>query len=154
MFYCILTFDLCVYLLGFVAVNDACITTDVLFSKLSISVKIGIIRVSYNVFITESYIKPRSQTVMPFDDVTLTCQVPSVSKQYDSRLSYTWHRIGGDIPVNSSEKTNCKLTILRFGLADEGEYYCMPEVFGHCAKSNTVTLTLDGEKVKNYSYRK
>ena len=47
-----LTFNLCVYLLGFLAVNDAacittnvvndaaCITTNVLFSKLSISITV------------------------------------------------------------------------------------------------------------------
>ena len=85
---------------------------------------------------------------MPFDDVTLTCKVLLVSEEYYD-ISYTWCRIDGDIPAKSNGRSSHKLTIPRFALADEGQYYCMPETFEHCAESNTVTLTLDGEKIQH-----
>ena len=134
--------NLCVYLSGFVAMIDACITTNVLFSKLSISINIDII--SFNDFITgQPRIEPRSQTVavMPCDNITLTCVV--VQAQYLA-LVYTWYQGNGNttksIGVHSS-----KFTISRFGLADEGQYYCEAKAYGHCGKSNRITLTLDGE---------
>ena len=83
---------------------------------------------------------------MPFDDVTLTCKVLSLSEEHDYRLSYTWYRIGGDIPAKSIGKNSRKLIIPRFALADEGEYYCLSKLFGHCAKPKAATLTLDGEE--------
>ena len=89
-------------------------------------------------------IEPDSQTVavMPYNNITLTCVVKRV--QYMA-LVYTWYRRDGNtsksIGVHSS-----KFTISRFGLADEGQYYCEAKAYGHCGKSNRITLTLDGEK--------
>ena len=130
--------------LGFVILVDACTTTNVLISKSSISIDINIGIISCNDFITgRPYIEPRSRniTVMPFNNITLTCVVPQV---LDLPLIYTWYRDDGtkSIGVHSS-----KFTIPRFGLADEGQYYCEAKAFGHCGKSNRVTLILDGEKI-------
>ena len=141
---------MCVYLSGFVALTDACITTNILFRKLSIGINIGII--SYNDVLTAgTYIKPRGQTitVMPFNDITLTCVVPLV--HYTSvDIIYTWYRIDGDIPTKYLGVNSSTLTIPWFGLADEGQFYCFGVAFGHCMKSDNITLTLDGEKILLY----
>ena len=113
--------NVCVYLSGFVVLTDECTTTNVLFSRLSISsINIGII--SYNDFITgQPYIEPRSQTVavMPYNNITLTCKVVQV-QHID--VTYTWRRVDGHIPAKSTGVHSDKLTIPWFGLADEGQF--------------------------------
>ena len=139
---------MCVYLSGFVALSDACITTNVLFRKLSISIDIGIISCN-DVFTDQPKIKPRSQTVavMPYDNITLTCVVVRVGP---ITVTYSWHRVDGDIPAKSTGVHSSELTIPWFGLADEGQFYCIIKKFGHCGKTDNITLTLDGENCTSY----
>ena len=75
------------------------------------------------------------------NDVTLTC-IP----QRGSPEKYSWHRVDGDIPAHSSGQNSSTLTIHRIVPADEGEYYCMATLHGHCAKSAIAKVIVKGKK--------
>ena len=139
---------MCAYLSGFVALSDECVTTNVLFGKLSISINIDIISCN-DVFTDKPKIKPLGQTVtvMPYNNITLICDVVLVGP---ITIAYSWHRVNGDIPAKSTGVHSSKLTIPWFGLADEGQFYCIIREFGHCGKTNNIKLTLDGEKILLY----
>ena len=59
---------------------------------------------------------------------------------------YSWHRIDGDVPSHSSGQNRSKLIIHRIVLSDEGSYYCIASLHGHCAKSDTVEVIVHGKK--------
>ena len=66
---------------------------------------------------------------------------------------YSWNRGGGAIPKKAKGKNSAKLTIPSVVPEDEGEYYCVGEKFGHCAKADNIVLTVDGEIIvqcRNY----
>ena len=94
-----------------------------------------------NVMIIALGAQPTKITVNASNDVTLTC-TPARGRPNE----YSWHRVDGDIPARSSGQNTSRLTIHRIVPADEGEYYCMGTEHGHCAKSNIVNVTVEGEK--------
>ena len=85
--------------------------------------------------------QPREITVKALNDVTLTC-IP----RRGTPKEYSWHRVDGDIPLHSSGQNSSRLTIHRIVPADEGEYYCMGTLFGHCGKSDIVRVTVISKK--------
>ena len=85
---------------------------------------------------------PTSITVIALNDVTLTCTPITTSLVPDD---YSWYRVDGDVPSHSSGQNSNKLTIHRIFPSDEGNYYCIATMFGHCAKSNTVTVIVEGK---------
>ena len=90
--------------------------------------------------LTAAEATPTNNTVIALNDVTLTCMAITTLVPY----TYSWHRVDGDVPSHSSGQNSNKLTIHRILPADEGSYYCVASVFGHCAKSNTVTVIVEG----------
>ena len=118
-------------------INTQCTTTNVLFSKLFVIVGMVLI----NVLIIALDIQSTEIPVTALNDVTLTC-----SPQRSTPDVYSWHRVDGDIPAHSSGQNTSILTIHRIVPADEGEYYCMGTLHGHCAKSDKVNVTVEGEK--------
>ena len=91
---------------------------------------------------TEVKATPPSKTVVALNDVTLTCTPITATYVPDE---YSWHRVDGVVPSYSSGQNSNKLTIHRILPADEGQYYCVASLFGHCAKSNTVTVIVGGK---------
>ena len=81
--------------------------------------------------------------ITPLNDVTLTCEPHGVEGEPDG---YSWHRVDGDIPPHSSGQNSSFLTIHRVTPADEGKYYCMATQYGHCARSNNITMIVTGKK--------
>ena len=94
-----------------------------------------------NVLIIVLRIQPEEITVTVLNDVTLTC-----TPVRGTPNEYSWHRVDGDIPSHSSGQNSSRLTIHRIKPADEGEYYCMGAAFGHCAKSDTVNVIVNGKE--------
>ena len=121
-------------------INAQCITTNVLFGKLFIIVGMVLI----NVLIIELSIQPTNIIVTALDDVTLTCSTSTVSE--NTSIEYSWHRVDGDIPAHSSGQNTSTLTLHRIVPADEGEYYCMGTMHGHCANSKTVNVRVNGKE--------
>ena len=88
--------------------------------------------------------RPVTSSVTPLNDVTLTCSPISPSK---ADTTYSWHRVNGNIPTNTSGQNSNTLTIRKVVPADAGEYYCMAIRFDvHCAVSNKVVVIVDGKK--------
>ena len=119
-------------------INAQCTTVNQLFSKLFIIVGMSLINF---LIIALSIRQPREITVTVFNDITLTC-TPARGRPNE----YSWHRVDGDIPPHSSGQNSSTLTIHRIVPADEGEYYCMGTMFGHCAKSNIVNVKVNGKE--------
>ena len=88
---------------------------------------------------------PRGKiNIIALNDVTLTCEPHGVEGEPDG---YSWHRVDGDIPPHSSGQNSSIFTIHRITPADEGEYYCMATQYGHCAKSNNISvIVVTGKK--------
>ena len=120
-------------------VNAQCLSTNLLFSKLFfLSLWVKYIN---NCFMTGVTASPASSTVTALNNVTLTC-TPS-SGGIDG---YSWHRVDGDLPSQSSGQNTNTLTIHRIVPADEGEYYCMATQFvRHCAVSDNVMVIVEGK---------
>ena len=95
-----------------------------------------------NVLVTEVTVKPFHDVVI-FHNLTLTCEPWSNSFE----PTYQWHRSDGDIPMKSIGINSQQLTIPRVIPPDQGEYYCIGTLFGHCAVSNHAKVTVDGEKI-------
>ena len=88
--------------------------------------------------ITDVDASPISSTIVALSDVTLTCSSTITPD------TYSWHRVNGDVPSQASGQNTDTLTIHRIVPADEGEYYCMATLFGHCAVSDNVMVTVEG----------
>ena len=86
---------------------------------------------------------PTSLTVTALNNVRLTC-IPSSGVMLDG---YSWHRVDGDLPSQSSGQNTNTLTIHRVVPADEGEYYCMATQFGHCARSDNVMVIVESKEI-------
>ena len=99
--------------------------------------------------VTEIFATPASSTVIAFNDVTLTCLLRSLNNRPDG---YSWHRVDGDVPSQSSGQNTNTLTIHRAVPADEGQYYCMATWFGHCAVSKNVMVIVEGKRKNLNSY--
>ena len=100
----------------------------------------------FTILVTGVTASSTSSTVRALNDVTLTCTSTS-SLQPDG---YSWHRVDGDVPSHSSGQNTNRFTIHRAVPADEGQYYCMAMLFGHCAVSNNVMVTVEGKKMTSY----
>ena len=98
-------------------------------------------RLLTNVLIIALNIQPEKVSVTALNDVTLTCT--PVRSTPDG---YSWHRVDGDIPAHSSGQNTSTLTIHGIVPADEGEYYCMGTMHGHCAKSDIVNVRVNGKE--------
>ena len=99
-------------------------------------------------------VEPANPNITALDDVTLTCRKSTVAVN-EAVIKYSWYRVNGDLPQRAIRKRSrgtkpAKLTIPKVVPKDEGEYYCMAEQHGHCAESNKVMLTVDGEKIVQY----
>ena len=91
-----------------------------------------------------------STTVEASSDVTLTCR-PRSPLIMPETLTYSWHRVDGNIPSGSSGQNSARLTIHRIHPEDEGNYYCIARLFGHCAISNNVMVIVRGKKMISYA---
>ena len=90
-------------------------------------------------------------TVIIFDNLTLNCVSGSIYPQ----ITYQWHRFGGNVPGKSIGADSAQLTIPEVVPEDQGKYFCMAVLYGHCAESNHVTVTVDGKKItpcKGYKF--
>ena len=94
------------------------------------------------ILITAVVARPASSTVVALNDVTLTCSPISIS----SSVTYSWHRVDGDLPSSSTGQDTNRLTIHRVVPADEGQYYCLGTAFGHCAVSDNVIVIVEGTR--------
>ena len=81
---------------------------------------------------------------MALNDFTLTC---SPRSPLISPREYSWHRVDGDLPSSSTGQNTNRLTLHNVVPADEGQYYCMATLFGHCAVSNNVMVIVEGIKM-------
>ena len=97
-----------------------------------------------NILITDVRATPSSSTVKALNDVTLTCS--PITTGATAPDTYSWHRVGGNIPSQSSGQDSATLTIHRIVPKDAGQSYCLAEFFGHCAISNNVTVTVESGK--------
>lgn len=84
---------------------------------------------------------PLRSTVVPLNDVTLTCE--STSTIYIPER-YFWHRINGIVPLDATGQNTNRLTLHKVVPADQGLYYCMGSVYGHCGVSNNVMVIVKG----------
>ena len=103
-----------------------------------------------NVLITDVAVD-KFCTVVLFDNLTLNCVSGSIYPQ-----TYQWHRFGGNVPAKSIGADSAQLTIPEVVPEDQGKYFCMAVLYGHCAESNHVTVTVDGKKItpcKGYKFR-
>ena len=94
-------------------------------------------------------VEPANPKVTALNNVTLTCRVSVTDNE--AAIQYMWYRVDGDLPQRATGKRStgkkpAKLTIPSVVPDDEGEYYCRARQYGHCAESNKITLTVDGEK--------
>ena len=94
-----------------------------------------------NVLIIALSIQSTEIPVTALNDVTLTC-IPARGRPNE----YSWHRVDGDIPAHSSGQNSSTLTIHRIVPADEGEYYCIGTLHGHCAESDKVNVLVNGKE--------
>ena len=85
---------------------------------------------------------PKKISVAALNDVILTCTSLLLDDEPDG---YSWHRVDGDIPSQSSGQNSSILTISRITPADMGEYYCNATWFGHCTQSNLVEVLVYGK---------
>ena len=90
--------------------------------------------------ITEITTQPVSPTtVIALEDVTLNC-LASVDD-----VTYSWHRVDGDLPSRSRGQNSNTLTIPRATPHDEGMYYCMASKEGVIVESNRAIISVNGK---------
>ena len=131
------------YLTGLLVVvnGQICLTTNILFCKLPIS----LMRIWLITFLTDAAISPSgSTTVEASNDVILTC---TSSSQTSWPTSYSWHRVNSSIPSDSIGQNSDTFTIRGVDPEDEGEYYCIIEAFSHCGRSVNVMVIVEGKKI-------
>ena len=89
---------------------------------------------------TEITTQPVSPTtVIALEDVTLNC-----SASVDD-VTYSWHRVDGDLPSRSRGQNSNTLTIPRATPHDEGMYYCMAKKESVRVESEGVIINVDGK---------
>ena len=67
-------------------------------------------------------------------------------------MTYSWYRVGGDVPSRSIGKNNSTLTIPRITPYDNGMYYCVAKWNKISVESNKAIISVNGENcvsVKN-----
>ena len=93
--------------------------------------------------VTEITIQPVSHTtVIALEDVTLNC-----SASVDDDVTYSWHRVGGSVPLRSIVQSNSTFTIPRATPYDVGAYYCMAKKKEISVESNRAVVMVNGEKL-------
>ena len=93
-----------------------------------------------NLYKTEITTQPvSSTTIIALEDVTLNC-----SASVDD-VTYSWHRVKGNIPVRSRGKNSNTFTIPRVTPNNGGSYYCMANKEGISVQSKRAVLNVDGK---------
>ena len=59
-------------------------------------------------------------------------------------MTYSWHRVDGDLPPGSLGQNSNTLTIVGATPTDEGMYYCMASKEKLRVESNRATLNVNG----------
>ena len=81
---------------------------------------------------------PMNSKVKALTSVTFIC-----SASNSNGVTYSWHRINGDIPSTRSRGQNTNtLTITRAIPPDEGMYYCIATNDGGSTSSRSASLTV------------
>ena len=80
-----------------------------------------------------------STTVFALRNVALSC-----SASVDD-VTYLWHRVDGDLPVNSSVHHSGTFTIHKATPYDEGMYYCTASKDGVIVSSDNTVVLVDGK---------
>lgn len=75
------------------------------------------------------------------EDVTLNC-----SASVDD-VTYSWHRVNGDVPPRSLGQNSNTLTIPKVTPSDFGEYYCIAKKEDITSKSNKAVVSVDGKVI-------
>ena len=101
----------------------------------------------YDIFVIEISSHPVNTSVFALQDVTLHC-----SATVDD-VTYSWHRVNGDIPSGSTGQYSDTFTILRATPFDEGMYYCIAWKSGICTNSSNALIEVDGKKLQKFFYR-
>ena len=89
-----------------------------------------------------------STTVVALEDVVLSC-----SASVDD-VTYSWHRVDNDLPLQAQGENNSTFTIHRATPHDEGMYYCIARKNGVSVKSNNALVQVDGKGLCNVQYSK
>ena len=69
-------------------------------------------------------------------------------------VTYSWHRVDSDLPLQSQGENNNTYTIHRATPHDEGMYYCTASKNGVSVKSNNALVQVDGKGLCNVQYLK
>ena len=68
-------------------------------------------------------------------------------------MTYSWHRVDGDLPPGSLGQNSNTLTIYGVTPHDEGMYYCMASKERIRVESNRATVNVDGRGELYGSYK-
>ena len=91
--------------------------------------------------VTEIAIQPVSSiAVIALEDVTLSC-----SASVDD-VTYSWHRVDGDLPLQSQGENRSTFTIHETTPFDQGMYYCMVKKNTISVKSDNALVHVDGKE--------
>lgn len=75
------------------------------------------------------------------ENITLTCLASVVD------ATYSWHRVGGIVPLGSIGQNSNNLTMLRVVPLDSGAYYCIAKKDQVIVESDKVSIRVIGEKL-------
>ena len=117
------------------------VATVTLLSKLAIVNTIDFLM--YDIFVIEITSHPVNTNVTALQDVTLHCSA-SIND-----VTYSWHRVNGDIPSGSTGQYSDTLTVLRATPLDQGMYYCVARKNGIRTDSSNALIEVDGKKLQN-----
>ena len=91
--------------------------------------------------VTEIAIQPVSSiAVIALEDVTLSC-----SASVDD-VTYSWHRVDSDLPLQSQGKNRSAFTIHRATPHDQGMYYCVVMKSTISVKSDNALVQINGKE--------
>ena len=62
-------------------------------------------------------------------------------------MTYSWHRVDGNLPTGSTGQHSDTLTIRRVTPYDEGMYYCTARKSGISVDSSNGSIEVDGKKI-------
>ena len=60
-------------------------------------------------------------------------------------VTYSWHRVGGPLPLQSQGQDSKRFTINRATPHDEGVYYCVAKKSGIRVESTNALVTINGK---------
>ena len=68
-------------------------------------------------------------------------------------VTYSWHRVGSDLPSMSSGQHSNSFTIHKATPPDEGKYYCVATKSGIIVESNNASVVVDGKHAYTYTVK-